>query len=134
MTASKEGRGTSGSEIEWQRPEWLKFSLEEKRLALITVAATLVANIVTLIIVALALAANQAMNAFGKLDQRRLNLPAWTIFIFVGVALLAITIFSIKRVQQSTFIIVFEISAAILGILWTLFLIFAFLGELAAVK
>ena len=38
----------SDSELHW--PEWLKFSVEDKCLAMITVVATLVATIVTLII------------------------------------------------------------------------------------
>jgi len=134
MTANKEEDISADSEASWRRPEWLTFSTEDKRLAVVTIAATLVANIATLMIVAFALAANHAMNVLAKLDDRNLNLPAWAVFIVCGIAIFASVIFSIKRVRQSTFAIMLEIAGGILGFLWCVFILFALLGQLAAIK
>jgi hypothetical protein len=116
---------------------WL--SISDKRLALVTFAATLAANIVTVIVVALGIIAYRAENKLAKLDNPRPGhyWPGWVVWAMLGVITVIMWLGTskyTKRLRSSLPWQILGLLLVVLGFLWFVFIVMGSLGSLFAVK
>jgi hypothetical protein len=111
------------------------FSAADKRLALITFAATVAANLVTAVFVGVAILAYHMSNALFAYNRSHRYWPSWTRWpVLIFFAIIGAWVFAPKRVRYSRPGWSILVAVAIVAILGLLFWVFAILGSLASAK
>jgi hypothetical protein len=110
-------------------------SADDKRVAIITFAVTLAANVITAMLVGLALVAYHMQNVLFSYNKQHIPLPVWAQLTLAITILVPFTLsFTRKRIRHSRFAISVYLIAGAVCILGFTFLVFALLGDLLAVK
>jgi len=103
-----------------------------------TFAATLAANLATVVLVALAILAARVANLFdafnNSITQHHHPLPVWVAWMVLALMFVGLSLSFNKRVRESLLGISVALLLGVLGILMCIFWLFATLGALVSVK